>query len=116
MELLSLQLLKGYYFKKSMYVCNWTKDLQGIIGYLAIVWQKNFFPRILILHGMTFEFEYLGEFKFIFKYDLGKESGDQELAFHEKKRMSKISCKCTFKQYSITAKTPGHILRYFIML
>ncbi len=34
MELFLLQLLKGHYFKKSMYVCNWTKDLQGIIYYL----------------------------------------------------------------------------------
>jgi hypothetical protein len=76
---------------------------------------KKFFPRILIIRGMTFDFEYLGEFKFIFKYNLGQESGDQELDFHEKKRMSKISCKCTFKHYSIIAKTPGHILRYFIM-
>ncbi len=34
---------------------------------------------------MTFEFEYLGEFKFIFKNNLQKESGDQERAFDEKK-------------------------------
>ncbi len=46
---------------------------------------------------MTFEFEYLGDFKFIFENNLGSWSGDQELAFDEKKRMSKISCKCTFK-------------------
>ncbi len=39
-ELFSLQLLKGYYFKKSMYVCNWTENLQGIIDYLALAWQK----------------------------------------------------------------------------
>jgi hypothetical protein len=62
MELFVLQLLKGYYFEKSMYVCNWNKNLQGIINYLALVWQKNFFPRVLIICRMTFKFEYLGEF------------------------------------------------------
>jgi hypothetical protein len=59
MELFSLQLLKGYYFKKSMYVCNWTKDLQGIMDYLAPALQKNVFSCILVLRGMTFEFENL---------------------------------------------------------
>jgi hypothetical protein len=38
-----LQLLKGYWFKKSMYVCNWTKDLQGIINYFTLAWQKIYF-------------------------------------------------------------------------
>ncbi len=82
-----------------MYVCNWTENLQGIIDYLALAWQKNFFPRILItgIRGMTFEFEYLSEFEFIFENNLGSWSGDQKLAFDEKKRMSKISCKYTFK-------------------
>jgi hypothetical protein len=46
---------------------------------------------------MTFEFKYLGDFEFIFENNLGSWSGDQELAFDEKKRMSKISSKCTFK-------------------
>ncbi len=63
-----------------MYVCNWTKNLQGIIDYLVLAWQKNFLPRIL-----TFEFEYLGEFEFIFENNLGFWSGDQKLAFGEKK-------------------------------
>jgi hypothetical protein len=80
-----------------MYVCNWTEDLKGIINYLALARQNNFFPRILIIRGMTFEFKYLGDFEFIFENNLGSLSGDQELAFDEKKRMSKISCKCTFK-------------------
>jgi hypothetical protein len=79
-----------------MYVCNWTENLQGIINYLALAWQKNFLPRILIIRGITFEFEYLGEFEFIFENNLVFWSGDQKLAFDEKKRMSKISCKCTF--------------------
>jgi hypothetical protein len=73
-----------------MYVCNWTEDLKGIINYLALARQNNFFPRILIIRGMTFKFEYLGDFEFIFENDLGSLSGDQELAFDEKKRMSKI--------------------------
>ncbi len=78
-----------------MYVCKWTEELQGMIDYLALAWQNNFFPRILITRGMTFKFEYLAEFEFIFKNNLGAWSGAQELAFDEKKWMSKISCKCT---------------------
>jgi hypothetical protein len=70
-ESFSLQLLKGYYFKKSMYVCKWTEELQGMIDYLALARPSNFFPRILIIRGMTFKFEYLGEFEFIFENNLG---------------------------------------------
>ncbi len=33
---------------------------------------------------MTFKFEYLSEFEFIFKNNLQKESGDQESAFEAK--------------------------------
>jgi hypothetical protein len=47
---------------------------------------------------MTFKFEYLGEFEFVFENYLGAWSGAQELAFDEKKRMLKISCKCTFNK------------------
>jgi hypothetical protein len=54
-----------------MYVCNWTENLQVIIDYLALARQKSFLPHILIIRGMTFEFEYLGEFKFIFENNLG---------------------------------------------
>jgi hypothetical protein len=68
-----------------MYVCNWPENLQGIIDYLALAWQKNVFPRILIIRGLTFEFEYLGEFEFIFENNLGSWSGDQKLDFDEKK-------------------------------
>ncbi len=64
-ESFSLQFLKGYYFKKSLYVCKWTEELQGMIDYLALAWQNNFFLRILIIGRMTFRFEYLGEFDFI---------------------------------------------------
>jgi hypothetical protein len=56
-----------------------------MIDYLALAWQNKFFPRILIIRGMTFKFEYLGEFEFIFKNNLGAWSGAQELAFDEKK-------------------------------
>jgi hypothetical protein len=38
---------------------------------------KNFLPGILITGGMTFEFEYLGEFEFIFENNLELELGDQ---------------------------------------
>jgi hypothetical protein len=34
---------------------------------IALAWQKNVIPRILIIRKMTFEFEYLGEFEFIFE-------------------------------------------------
>jgi hypothetical protein len=54
-----------------MNVCNWTKDLKGILNYLALARQNNFFPRILIICGMTFELEYLGDFEFIFENNLG---------------------------------------------
>ncbi len=50
---------------------------------------KNVIPRILIIRGMTFEFEYLGEFEFIFKSILGLKSGDQRLTFYEKNRSPK---------------------------
>jgi hypothetical protein len=50
-----------------MYVCKWTEELQGVIDYLTLVFQNNFFPRILIKCGMTFKFEYLSEFEFIFE-------------------------------------------------
>jgi hypothetical protein len=39
--------------------------------------KKNSFPRIRIICGTTFEFEYLGEFEFIFKNILGYETGSQ---------------------------------------
>jgi hypothetical protein len=63
----------------------WTDELQGMIDNLAKEWQNNFFPRILIISGMTFKFEYLGEFEFIFENNLGAWSWAQELAFDEKK-------------------------------
>jgi hypothetical protein len=42
------------------------------------------------------EFRYLSELKFIFESIVGYKSGDQRLAFYEKKLKSKISCKCLF--------------------
>ena len=54
-----------------MYVCKWTEELQGMINYLAQARQNNFFSRILVIRGMTFKFEYLGEFEFIFEKNLG---------------------------------------------
>jgi hypothetical protein len=81
-----------------MYVCNWTEDLKGIINYLALARQNNFFLRILIIRGMTFEFEYLDDFEFIFENNLGSWSGDQELPFDEKNecRKSRASVPLTF--------------------
>jgi hypothetical protein len=72
-----------------MHVCNWTKDPQGEIDYWALACQKNLFPRILKICGITFEFKYLGEFEFIFQNNLGLESEDQEIAFDEKNECRK---------------------------
>ncbi len=75
-------------FKKSMYgyVCNWTEDLQGIIDYMALAWQKNLFLRFLIIH------EHFGAFKFIFQNNLGSYIEDHELAFDEKKCQKSRAC------------------------
>ncbi len=72
-----------------MYVCKWTEELQGMIDYLALAWQNDFFPRILIIRVMTFKFKYLDEFEFIFENNLGAWSGAQELAFYEKNECRK---------------------------
>jgi hypothetical protein len=58
---------------------------------------------------MTFEFEYLGEFEFIFESILGLKSGDQGHSFYDKKRKSKISCKCTFKGLEIVGILLGPV-------
>jgi hypothetical protein len=89
-----------------MYVCNWTEDLNGIINYLALARQNNFFLRILIIRGMTFEFDYLGEFEFIFENSLGSWSGDQELAFDEKNE-------CQKSHASVPLRLLRQILRFF---
>ncbi len=68
-------------------MCDWTIDNWPQLE------KKNFFPHILIISGMTFEYS---EFEFKLESNLDEESGDKELAFDEKKRKSKISCKCTF--------------------
>jgi hypothetical protein len=62
-------------------------------NYLALAWQKHFFLHILIILGMTFKFIYLSEFKFIFKTNLGSESGDKVGSTDEKNQRLKISCK-----------------------
>ncbi len=40
---------KEILLQKSICVCNWTEDQQGLIDYLALAWQNNFFMRILII-------------------------------------------------------------------
>ncbi len=45
-----------------------------------LAWKKNI-PR-----GMRFKFEYLGEFEFILKNNLRKESGDQVGSSNEKRQ------------------------------
>ncbi len=65
-ELLLSQPLKGHYFKK-LYVRvqldpRPTRNYQSFCSSLT----KKFFLHILIIHRRTFEFEYLGEFEFIY--------------------------------------------------
>jgi hypothetical protein len=48
---------------------------------------------------MTFEFEYLGEFTFKFENFVDPETGSQMGSIDGKKLRSKISCKCTFKEF-----------------
>ncbi len=73
----------------------------------GLAWKNNFFPRILIIRGMTFEFEYLGEFEFIFENNLGSWSGDQKLAFDEKKecRKSRASVPLTNNSHQVSRLT-----------
>ncbi len=68
--------------------------------------QNNFFPRILIIRGMTFEFEYLGDFEFIFENSLGSWSGDQELAFDKKNECRKSRASVPLKE--------GRVLQSFL--
>jgi hypothetical protein len=49
--------------------------------------------------GISFKFEYLGEFKFIFETALRYESRGQETCFDEKNCMQKISRYCSFNGY-----------------
>ena len=65
---------------------------------------------------MTFEFEYLGEFEFKFESILGKKSGDQEHSFYDKKRKSKISCKCTFKAGGSVPHLPLEVPEVLLLL
>ncbi len=91
MGLFSSQLSKVYYFKKQyVRVCNWTKDPQGIIEYLALTGQKNSFQHILIIHRMTFKYEYIGEFEFILENNLGYASGDHVRAFDGKAEVESL--------------------------
>ncbi len=60
--------------------------------------KNTFFSGIQLIRGMTFEFEYLGQLKFIFENILSYETGSKIGLIDEKKMRSKISCKCTFKR------------------
>ncbi len=66
-ELFSFQLLKEQYFKKCIEGELLPYNNTGTAFDIALALQKNFVPRILITRGITFEFEYLGEFEFIFE-------------------------------------------------
>jgi hypothetical protein len=54
-----------------------TRNNQLFCSYLT----KKLFSHILIIRGMTFEFEYLDECEFILKNNQECQSGDQEGAF-----------------------------------
>jgi hypothetical protein len=62
---------------------------------IILLWLDKNFPLILTIIEMTFEFEYLSEFEFIFENNLEYESGGREGTFDEKKQNWKIRCKCT---------------------
>jgi hypothetical protein len=52
------------------------------------------------VHRMGFEFDHLGEFEFIFKQNLGYESGDQEVLLMRKKPEVKNLMQVYFKDSS----------------
>jgi hypothetical protein len=83
-----LTAFKGTLLQNSIYVCNWTQDLQRIIKYFALGLKKNsaFYDNT----QMTFKFENLGDFEFVFKNIFRYESGDQEGAFDERKQKLKV--------------------------
>jgi hypothetical protein len=56
-----------------------------------------FVLRGMIPRGITFEFEYLGEFEIEIKDILEHESGAHMGLIHEKNQRPKISYYCTFK-------------------
>ncbi len=56
---------------------------------------ENFLLHIRIIRRMTFELEYLGKLKFMFKNILGRESGGHYIGSINEKKRQKISCKCT---------------------
>jgi hypothetical protein len=68
MELFSLQLLKGHYFKK---VCMCAVGPTGINPLCGPSLTKKFLSAYSDNSKMTFEFEYLREFEFIFENNLG---------------------------------------------
>jgi hypothetical protein len=86
-ELFSVQLLNGYYFQTNhVYVQMDRRSTRNNLLFSPNM-TTNFFSRILIIRGITFKFEYL---EFIFKYNLGFWSGDQELDFDEKNECRKF--------------------------
>jgi hypothetical protein len=66
-------------------------------SFITLASQKNLFPLILVIRGMTFEFGYPGEFEFTFENIFGCELVAHIWSIQEKKQRNKISCKCTFK-------------------
>jgi hypothetical protein len=57
-----------------------TQDPQKVVNYFALVWQKNSFC-VLSEHV-----EWPSNFAFVFKNNLGGESGDLEDGFYERKK------------------------------
>ncbi len=75
---------KGILLEKSMHVCNWTKDLQGIINYLVLAWQKNFFPHILIMRN-DLQIRISRRIQIILTTNLGRNQGTRSLLLMRKK-------------------------------
>ncbi len=65
-------------------------QLENIFEIILAV-QKNFIPRILIIRGMTFEFEYLGEIRiYIRKYTRVEIRRPEVCFFYEKKEVQNL--------------------------
>jgi hypothetical protein len=79
--------------------------------------QKKLFLHILIIRGMTFESEYLGELGFLFENNIGDESEDQEGCFSLKLRATvSLSSRSLFGQVDKKNRqvTILHDVRYVI--
>jgi hypothetical protein len=90
-----------------MYVCKWTEELQGMIDYLALAWQNNFFSAYSDNTRNDFQIGISRQIQiYIRKQFRGLIRGPGACFWWKKKPTSKISCKCTFKVVIRQASIP----------